>query len=128
MADSHTRIPFPQIGITVLLGLILLAGNISNALSFVLLVPQSPLFSYLFPLVTLSALAIWVQYDSRSTGVSIGLDQAYYIMFLLPITFPVYLLRAHKFRNGCLLILFFIGLYILTLLPTVFLFFIPFFR
>jgi hypothetical protein len=57
---------------------------------------------------------LWVHYDARSRNLSMGLDQAMYIFFAWPITFPYYAFRSRGFRAGSLLLLSFVGIFIFT--------------
>ena len=99
----------------VFLWFVLLIGNTLSVLASILQVEQSSLL--LFSFLIGGILAFWVYKDSRSTGGSMGLDQTFFIFFAWPITFPLYLFQSRGFRSGGLLLLIFLGLYILSLIP-----------
>jgi hypothetical protein len=116
---SRFRVQFPQFGLAILLGLVLLLEEIVAILSSLLHIQQSP---YLFPLLSVSISAIltlWVHYDSRSRNMSMGIDQAMYIFFAWPITFPYYAYRSRGLRSGSLLLLSFVGIFIFTLIAAI---------
>ena len=100
---------FPQVGLAIILCFILFIENVV----FMFLASQniqqsnSSLFFYAISLSTI--LAFWVQHDSRSSGISMGMDQAMYIFFGWPIMFPVYVFRSRGFRRGGLLLLSLLG-------------------
>jgi hypothetical protein len=119
MTSSQSRIGLPQVGIAILLGVVLLIANIAGALYSVLHIQQSPFFLLLSSFLIGGTLAFWAHIDSQSTDVSMGLDQALYIFLAWPITFPLYIIMTRGFRKGSLLLIFFIGLYILTLIPAI---------
>ena len=108
--SSHYKDKLPQIGLAVLLGLVLLVENVAAILYVVRQTQQS---AVLFPVYTITIstiLTLWVHYDSRSTNISMGIDQAMYIFFAWPITFPYYAFRSRGFRSGSLLLLSFVGI------------------
>lgn len=124
MSLSRAQFKFPQIGLTILIAFILLAGNLASALHSALEVRLSPLFQPLFAVAIASALMLWVHHDSRSTKISMGLDQALYLFIAWPITFPVYVFRSYGFRSGSLILLSFLGIYALTFISAIFLIFV----
>jgi len=118
-SPSRHRVKFPQIGLAILLGFVLLIEEIAGILSSLLQIQQSP---YLFSLISISVstiLTLWVHYDSRSLNTSMGIDQAMYIFFAWPITFPLYAFRSRGFRSGSLLVLSFVGIFIFTLIAAI---------
>jgi len=118
-SPGRYRINSPQIGLAILLGCVLLTEEVVGILASLLHIQQSP---YLFNLLTISVstiLTLWVHYDSRSLNTSMGVDQAMYILFAWPITFPIYALWSRGFRSGSLLILSFVGIFIFTLIAAV---------
>jgi len=72
---------------------------------------------WLYSFLIGGSLAFWVYKDSRTTGVSTGLDQAFFIFLAWPVTFPLYIFQSRGFRSGSLLLLIFLGLYIFSLIP-----------
>jgi hypothetical protein len=123
MTSSRSQFKFPQVGLTILIAFVLLAETLAGALYSMLDVQPSPLFQPLFAITFASALMLWVHHDSRSTKISMGLDQAPYLFMAWPITFPVYVFRSYGFRSGSLILLSFIGIYALTLISAIFLIF-----
>jgi len=117
MNSLGSRPILPQVGITVFLWFVFLVVNTLNMLAAVLKVEQSSLLLTSF--LVGGTLAFWVYRDSRSTGVSMGLDQAFFIIFAWPITFPLYIYISRGFRSGSLLLLIFLGLYVLSLIPAI---------
>jgi hypothetical protein len=118
-SSSPLRDQLPQIGLAMLLGFVLLIEEVVGVLSSLRQIQQSP---NIFPLLSFSISAIltlWVHYDSRSRDTSMGIDQAMYIFFAWPLTFPLYALRSRGFRSGSLLILCFAGIFILTLIGAI---------
>jgi hypothetical protein len=80
-------------------------------------VEQSSMSFWLYSFLIGGSLAFWVYKDSRTTGVSTGLDQAFFIFLAWPVTFPLYIFQSRGFRSGSLLLLIFLGLYIFSLIP-----------
>ena len=116
--SSQTQIRFSQVGLTILLVIIFLIENSALAFYSALQIQQSPLLPLLFSFSISSLLAIWVHYDSHLTGYSMGLDQAIYLFYAWPITFPLYIYRTRGFRSGSFLLIILVGIYILTLIAT----------
>ena len=106
----------PQLGLAILLGLVLFIEIISYTLSSVQQIQQSAVWFPLYAITISAILTLWVHYDSRSRNISLGIDQAMYIFFAWPITFPYYAFSSRGFRSGSLLLLLFIGVYILALI------------
>jgi hypothetical protein len=116
---SHPRGKLPQIGLAILLGFILFLEETVGISSSLLRIQQSP---YLFSLISVSISAIltlWVHYDSRLLNISLGMDQAMFIFFAWPITFPLYAFRSRGFRSGGLLVLALVGIFISTFIAAV---------
>ena len=118
-SSSRLRDKFPQIGLAILLGFVLLVEEVVGILSSLRQIQQSPNVVPLLSISVSAILTLWVHYDSRSRNTSMGIDQAMYIFFAWPITFPMYALRSRGFRSGSLLILSFVGIFILTLIGAV---------
>jgi hypothetical protein len=119
MNSTPSRSILPAFGITALVWFIWLIDNTLRALASALQVEQSPVSLWLYPFLIGGSLAFWVYKDSRTTGVSLGLDQVFFIFLAWPITFPLYIFQSRGFRSGCLLLLIFLGLYILALIPAI---------
>ncbi len=118
-SPSRHRIKLPQTGLAILLGFVLLIEEVAGILYSLRQIQQSP---YLFPLFSISIstmLTLWVHYDSRSRNTSMGMDQAMYIFFAWPITFPFYAFSSRGFRSGSLLLLAFVGIFVFTLIAAV---------
>jgi hypothetical protein len=105
----------PQVGLAILLGMVLFVEMVAVTLSSVQRRPQSAVFRPLVAVTVSTILTLWVHYDSRARNISLGIDQAMYIFFAWPITFPYYAFRSRGFRSGGLLLLMFMGIYILAL-------------
>ena len=54
----------------------------------------------LYSLLFGGSLAFWVYKDLRTTGVSTGLDQVFFIFLVWPIMFPLYVFQSRGFRSG----------------------------
>lgn len=121
MKPPRPKFKFPQVGLTILVAFVLLIGNSASALHSALNVQISPLIQPLFSIAIASALTIWIHYDSRSTKVSMGLDQALYLFVAWPVTFPIYIFRSYGLRSGSLILLSFLGIYALTMILAMFL-------
>jgi hypothetical protein len=104
----------PQVGLLIILGLVLFAGNVVSILYGVRHIQKSALISPLYAITTSTILTLWVHYDSRARNTSMGMDQAMYIFFAWPITFPYYAFKSRGFRSGGLLLLMFVGIYVIT--------------
>ena len=113
---SRFRTRLPQFALTILLGLVILIEEIIGILSSIYHIQQSPYAFSLFSSFIAFILALWVHYDSRSLNISLGIDQAMYIFFAWPITFPYYAFRSRGFRSGSLLLLAFVGMVVFTLI------------
>ncbi len=109
----------PQIGLAFLLGVVFLVENVAVMLHTARQLQQSPASLPLYAITTSTILTLWVHHDSRSRSISIGIDQAMYIFLAWPITFPFYAFRSRGFRAGSLLLLFFVGIFILALIAAV---------
>jgi hypothetical protein len=105
----------PQAGLAILLGLVLFVEMLAFTLSSVQQNRQSAIWRPLVAVTVSTILTLWVHYDSRARNISLGIDQAMYIFFAWPITFPYYAFRSRGFRSGGLLLLSFMGIYILAL-------------
>lgn len=118
-SPSRHRVKFPQIGLAILLGFVLLIEEVVGIFSSLLQIQQSPYLFSLFSISVSAILALWVHYDSRSLNISMGIDQAMYIFFAWPITFPLYAFRSRGFRSGSLLLLSFIGIVVFTYIAAI---------
>ncbi|PKN95120.1 MAG: hypothetical protein CVU44_00100 [Chloroflexi bacterium HGW-Chloroflexi-6] len=107
---------FPQVGLAIVLGLVLFVENSAFMFFGTQQIQPSSSSIYLYSISIASILALWVHYDSRSSGISLGMDQAMYIFFGWPITFPIYAFRSRGFRRGGLLLLAFLGITILAVI------------
>jgi hypothetical protein len=107
---SRCKSKFPQVGLAIVLGFVLLVENVAFMLSATQQLQQSSSLLPLYAISISTILTLWVHYDSRSFGISMGMDQAMYIFFGWPIVFPVYLFRSRGFRSGGLLLLSFLGI------------------
>jgi hypothetical protein len=113
---SRYKNKFPQVGLAVVLGFVLLVENIAFMFFATQRLQQSSPLLSLYTLTICTILTIWVQYDARSLGISMGMDQSMYIFFGWPIMFPVYAFRSRGFRSGGLLLLSFLGIFVFTLI------------
>ncbi len=112
--SSHQQISFPQFILTTILGFVFFAENLAFMLSAFRETQLSPFSPSLFAISLSIILTLWVHYDSPSLKVSMGIDKAMYMFFGWPIMFPIYAFISRGFRSGCLLLLSFLGLFILT--------------
>ena len=101
---------FPQVGLAIALGFVLLVENVAFMLLASQQLQQSSSLLFLYAISISTILTLWVHYDSRSSSISMGMDQSMYIFFVWPIMFPAYLLRSRGFRSGGLLLLSFLGI------------------
>lgn len=101
---------FPQVGLAIVFGFVLLIENIAFMFLGTQQIQPSSSSIYLYSISISSILVLWVHYDSRSSGISLGIDQAMYIFLGWPITFPIYAFRSRGFRRGGLLLLAFLGI------------------
>src|SRR5512139_1556980 len=101
--SSRNKNKFPQVGLAIILGFVLLVENVAFMLSATQQIQQSGSLLPLYAISISTILALWVHYDSRSLGISMGMDQAMYIFFGWPLMFPVYAFRSRGFRRGSLL-------------------------
>ena len=108
--SSRYKDKLPQLTLAILLGLVLLAENIVSILYAARNIKQSAAVLPLYAITTSAILTLWVHHDSRSRNISMGIDQAMYIFFVWPITFPDYAFRSRGFRSGGLLLLLFVGI------------------
>jgi hypothetical protein len=111
---SSNKNKLPQVGLLIILGLVLFAGNVVSILYGVRHIQKSALISPLYAITTSTILTLWVHYDSRARNTSMGMDQAMYIFFAWPITFPYYAFKSRGLRSGGLLLLLFVGIYVIT--------------
>jgi hypothetical protein len=114
MQLNHYRNKFPQIGLTLILGFVLLLENVVFMVLASQQIQQSSSVLSLYALSISTILTLWVQHDSRSLGTSLGLDQSMYIFFGWPVMFPAYLFRSRGFRSGGLVLLLFLGIMLLA--------------
>jgi len=121
MGFPRSRFQFPQPWITLFIILVLFAGNLALALYIGLSISPSPLFQAVFAFAMASAVTTWVHFDSRSTGVSLGFDQGMFVFFTWPVTFPIYIFRSYGFRKGGLILLSFLGIYVVSMISAFFL-------
>jgi hypothetical protein len=110
---------YSQIGLVIFLGIIFLIENAALAFCTTLKYQQSPILPLLFSISVSSTLALWVHSDSKLTGASMGLDQAMYIFFAWPITFPIYIYKTRGFLAGSLILFVLISTYIITLIGAI---------
>ena len=101
---------FPQVGLAIVLGFVLLVENVVLMLLGSQQLQQSSSALSLYAVSISTILTLWVYYDSRSLGISMGMDQSMYIFFGWIIMFPLYLFRSRGFRSGGLLLLSFLGI------------------
>src|SRR5512141_1980898 len=90
---------FPQFGLAIVLGFVLLVENVAFMFLASQHIQQSSSSLLLYAISTSAILTLWVHYDSQSSGISMGMDQAMYIFFGWPIMFPVYAFRSRGFRQ-----------------------------
>jgi hypothetical protein len=100
----------PQVGLAIFLGLILLVENIVFMFFATQQIQPSSSALFLYSVSISSTLALWAHYDSRSSGISLGLDQAMYMFLGWPIMFPIYAFRSRGFQRGGLILLAFLGI------------------
>ncbi len=105
---------FPHVGFAIVFGVVLLVENVAFMFLASQKIQQSSSSFSLYAISISTILTLWVHYDSRSSGISMGMDQAMYIFFGWPIMFPVYALRSRGFRSGGLLLLSFLGIIVFT--------------
>ena len=117
--SSRYKDKLPQIGLAILLGFVLLVENIASTLYAARQIQQSATLFPLYAITTSTILTLWVQHDSRSRNISMGIDQAMYIFFAWPVTFPYYAFRSRGFRSGSLLLLSFVGIFIFTFIAAI---------
>jgi len=117
--SSRTKDKLPQVGLAILLGFVLLVENVASMLYAARQIQPSAALLPLYAITTSTILTLWVHYDSRSRNMSMGIDQAMYIFFAWPITFPIYAFSSRGFRSGSLLLLAFVGIFIVTLIAAI---------
>ena len=117
--SSRYKDKLPQVALTILLGLVLLVENIVSILHAARNIQQSASALPLYAITTSAILTLWVHYDSRSRNISMGIDQAMYIFFAWPITFPYYAFTSRGFRSGSLLLLSFVGIILFTFIAAI---------
>jgi hypothetical protein len=113
-SSNHYKNKFPQVGLALVLGFVLLVEDIAFMLFASQQLQQSGSLLSLYAISISTILTLWVHYDSRSLGISMGMDQSMYIFWGWPIMFPVYAFRSRGFRSGGLLLLLFLGIIIFT--------------
>lgn len=114
--SARYRNKLPQVGLAIFLGLVLFVEIVAFTLSSMQRFQQSTIWSPLYAITISTILTLWVHYDSRSRNISWGIDQAMYIFFAWPITVPYYAFSSRGFRSGSLLLLSFIGVFILAII------------
>jgi len=114
--SSRYKDKLPQVGLAILLGFVFLVENVASILYAARQIQHSAAFIPLYGIAISTILALWVHHDSRSRNISMGIDQAMYIFFAWPITFPYYVFKSRGFRSGSLLLLSFVGIFIFTLI------------
>jgi hypothetical protein len=117
--SNHYKVKLPQIGLAVLLGFVLLVENVAAIFYADRQIQHSTALVPLYAITTSTILMLWVHYDSRSRNITMGMDQAMYIFFVWPITFPYYVFKSRGFRSGSLLLLSFVGIYIFTFIAAI---------
>ena len=117
--SSRYKDKLPQVGLVIILGLVLFAGNVASILYGARHIQKSALVSPLYAITTSTILTLWVHRDSRSRNTSMGIDQAMYFFLAWPITFPYYAFRSRGFRSGGLLLLLFVGIYVITFIAAI---------
>lgn len=110
---------FPQVGLVIALGFVLLVENVAFIFLGMHQIQLSSSSLYLYSISLSLILALWVHYDSRLSGISLGMDQAMYIFLGWPIMFPIYVFRSRGLRRGGLLLLAFLGITILAFIAAV---------
>lgn len=111
---SRYKNKFPQFGLTITLGLVLLVEYVAFMFLASQKIQQSSSSFSLFAISISAILTLWVHRDSQSLGISMGMDQAIYIFFGWPIMFPFYAFKSRGFRSGGLLLLSFLGIIVST--------------
>ena len=111
-----------QVGLAILLGFVLLIENVASMLHVARQIQPSAGLFPLYAITTSTILMLWVHHDSRSRNISMGIDQAMYIFFAWPITFPLYAFSSRGLRSGSLLLLAFIGIFVVTLIVAIVIF------
>ena len=114
--SSRSKEKLPQIGLAILLAFVLLVENVASVLYAARHIQQSAALLPLYAITTSTILTLWVHYDSRARNISMGIDQAMYIFFAWPLTFPYYAFRSRGFRSASLLLLSFAGIFVITLI------------
>ena len=111
---SRYKNKFPQVGLAIALGVVILVEDVALMFFASQEIQQSNSSLLLYAISICSILTLWVHYDSRSLGISMGMDQTMYIFFGWPIMFPVYAFRSRGFRRGGVLLLSFLGITVLA--------------
>lgn len=117
MTTTRSRQIRLQPEITALVWFIWLVGNTLGVLAAALQVEQSSMTVWLYSFLIGGSLGFWVYKDAQKTGVSTGLDQVFFIFLAWAVMFPLYVFQSRGFRSGSLLLLIFLGLFVLSLLP-----------
>ena len=105
---------FPQVSLAIVFGLVLFTENLVIMFFSNQQIQLSSASIYLYSISISLILTLWVHYDSRLSGISLGMDQAMYIFFGWPMMFPVYAFKSRGFRRGILLLLAFLGIAVLA--------------
>jgi hypothetical protein len=111
---SRNKNKFPQVGLAIALGVVFLMEDVALMFFASQNIQQSNSSLLLYAISICTILTLWVHYDSRSSVISMGMDQTMYIFFGWPIMFPVYAFRSRGFRRGGLLLMSFLGITIVA--------------
>lgn len=117
--SSRYKNNLPQVGLAICLAFVFLVENVFSMLCAARQIQQSAALLPVYAVTTSTILTLWVHHDSRSRNISMGMDQAMYIFFAWPVTFPFYAFRSRGFLSGGLLLLSFVGIFILTFIAAV---------
>lgn len=106
----------PQIGLAIALGFVIFMQIVVGIFFATQHTQQADAIRFLYAFSFSMILTLWVQYDSRLSGISMGYDQAFYMFFGWPILFPIYAFRSRGFRRGGLLLLLFLGVVVFAII------------
>lgn len=106
----------PQVGLAAALGFVIFIQIVTGVFFAAQQAQQSSLIRFLYTFSFSMLLTLWVQYDSRLSGISMGYDQAFYMFCGWPILFPIYVFRSRGFRRGGLLLLALLGAVVLAVI------------
>jgi hypothetical protein len=106
----------PQIGLATALGFVIFMQIVAGMFFAAQQTQQSDAIRWLYGFAFSMILTLWVQYDSRLSGISMGYDQAFYMFFGWPILFPIYAFRSRGFRRGGLLLLLLFGVIVFAVI------------